>query len=73
MECSILIRMVRCKYFMLFGSISLIFPHVKSWLILVLLEMIRVSLVIVCPIVFLLLCDLGHHGGMLKLMKNGQI
>ena len=35
-------------------------------------EMIRVSLVVACPTVFILLCDLSQHGEVFKLMKVGQ-
>ena len=34
--------------------------------------MIRVSLVAACPMVFILLCDLGQHREVFKLMKIGQ-
>ena len=35
-------------------------------------EMIRVSHLVGCPMVFILLCDIDGHGGLPKLMKNGQ-
>ena len=34
--------------------------------------MIRVSLAAACPMVFILLCDLGQHREVFKLMKIGQ-
>ena len=34
--------------------------------------MIRVSLAVACPMVFILLCDLGQHREVFKLMKIGQ-
>ena len=34
--------------------------------------MIRVSLVVACPMVFILLCDLSQHKEVFKLMKIGQ-
>ena len=50
----------------------LYFRQVPTWLILELHEMIRVSHAVACPMVFILICDLGRHRGLLKLMKNGQ-
>ena len=47
------------------------FPHsfgqVKEWVILKLHEMIRVSHVVACPIVFVLLYNRVGHGGVLKM------
>ena len=43
---------------------------VKKWLILEVHEMIRVLHLVACPMVFNLLCDRVHQGGMLKLVKN---
>ena len=34
--------------------------------------MIRVSFVVACPTVFILLCALSQHGEVFKLMKVGQ-
>ena len=36
-------------------------------------NMIRVSCIIVCPVVFILLCNLDRHGGLLKLMRKSQL
>ena len=36
------------------------------------LEMVRISHKIACPIVFIWLCNFDWHGGVLRLMKNGQ-
>ena len=47
--------------------------QVKEWFLLKLNEMIRISHVVECPIVFVLLCNLGWQGGVLKLMKNAQL
>ena len=58
--------------FSLLGLFAWVFGQVREWLILKLHEMIGVSLVIVCPIAFILFCDLGQHGGVLKLMKSDQ-
>ena len=33
----------------------------------------RVSCVIACPVVFILLCNLDRHGGLLKLMKKSYL
>ena len=49
------------------------FRQVKEWLLLKLYEMIRMSYVVECPIVFVYLCHLGWQGGVLKLMKNAQL
>ena len=42
------------------------------WLILELYEIIKAPHAVACPIVFILICDLGRHEGLLRLMKNGQ-
>ena len=43
---------------------------IKNWLILEVHEMIGVLHLVACPMVFNLLCDRVHQGGMLKLVKN---
>ena len=53
-------------------ALFLNFSKVRRWLILELHEMIRVSHVVTWPVVFILICDLVRHGGLLKLTKNGQ-
>ena len=34
--------------------------------------MIRISHVVACPMIFILLCDLSRQGGLLKLNRNGR-
>ena len=50
-----------------------VFGQVKKWLILELHEMIRVSYAVAYPFFFILLCDYGWHGGVIKFIKNSQI
>ena len=44
----------------------------KEWFILELLEMMKALDVVPCSIVFVLLCNLGRHGEVLKVKRNGQ-
>ena len=54
------------------GPFSQVFGQVKEWDMLELHEMIRVSYLVACPMVFNLLCDLSRQGGVLKLTKKVQ-
>ena len=62
--------MTAFRYFLLLGPFFQVFLEVKKFLILELHEMIRVSHVVAWSIIFILLCDLSRHRGVLKLMKN---
>ena len=52
------------------GPFSLVFGQVKEWLILELHEMIKTSLVVAFPIVFILFHDRDWQEGVFKVMKN---
>ena len=58
------------KYFYQLGLFPQVFSQVNEWPILELYEMIRVSHVVVCPVVFILFDDRCLQGGVLKIMKN---
>ena len=49
------------------------FRQVKGWLLLKSLEMIRMSHVVECRLVFRFLCNLGWLERVLKLLKNAQL
>ena len=46
------------------------FGQVKEWVIFNLHEMITMSHVVACPMVFILFCDRGRQEKVLNLMKN---
>ena len=56
--------------FISFGLFPQVFGHVNEWPILEFHEMIKVSRLVVCPIVFILFDDREWQGAVLKLRKN---
>ena len=54
------------------GLFPQVFGQVKEWLPLELQEMIKMSHVVACRIVFILPYDRRWQGGVLKLKRNGQ-
>ena len=57
-------------FFTRLGPFPHVFRHVKMWLILELHEIIRVSHLVTCPVVFILFNDWGWHGGVTKIVKK---
>ena len=68
------LRFIKNAHFLIFLGVWVLFlfGQVKEWLILELHEMIKVSHILACPIVFILPCYLGQHGRVLKHKGDGQ-
>ena len=68
----ILVSRQEVSVFSCFGLVFVLLGPVKEWLIIELHEMMKVSHKFACPNVFILLCDHGQHGGVLKLKTDDQ-
>ena len=68
------LRLIKNAHFLIFLAVWVLFlfGKVKEWLMLELHEMIKVSHILACTIVFILLCYLGQHGRVLKDKGNGH-
>ena len=65
----------KCSNFSIFSRLSSfpqVFGQAQEYSILKLHEMIRMSQIFACPIIFTLVCDLGRYGGVLEHIKNDQ-
>ena len=71
-ECSNLRKMIISGTFSRLGPFSQVLGQVKEWDILELHEMMKVSHLVGCPMVFNLLYDLSQQAGVLKLTKNAE-
>ena len=63
--------MIALGIFNFLGPFFQVFGQVKKWLILE-LHKIRVPYAVASPLIFILLCDLGRHGGVFQFIKIGQ-
>ena len=58
------------KYLISFGLFPGVFGQVNEWPLSKLHEMIRVLLLVACPILFILFYEQDWQGGVFKVMKN---